>query len=252
MQFEGRTLSARTVAMTKEQRFLFRMAGGGLDYDGGPARYPAITQGGWNTSVSQSAGTHREDAKDESLAGFSREDDLLWEWCGWRVGFAGWIRLASQGDWGEHWHALPKGGQLSTAAEGQIRQWYQGDNALTSDRDYPRILSSGLVNRTWERYVAGRPWGGTVDLSGLAKGFETGEKLGTTNNAGDNDCQQVQRVLNWFTGSDLLVDGIPGPATRRVYETAQMRLYNVGRTHDYADGIPGKDSLTRLGFIVVE
>ena len=247
--FEGRTMTNRSVAMTKEQRFLFQLHGGGLDFSGGPVRYPRITQGGWNTSVSASAGTHAESAKDEGLEGFTLEEDLLWEHCGWRVGFAGWRRDDPEFSL-NHWHALAKGDPLSPAADRQITQWYQGDNALVSDRDYPRILSSGLVNRTWERYLAARPWDGVVDLSGLRAAFLNGERQDPDQDAGDNDAKQVQSRLNWFTGSDLLVDGWPGPATRHVYETFQMRLYNVGRTHEWADGIPGEHSLTQIGFVV--
>ena len=105
----------------------------------------------------------------------STEQKLLWEWVNWMVGFAGWRRSYIAGLWVEHFHKLPKDGDLSDGAAKQIVQWYQGDNALKSDKPYPRILSSGLVNRTWEKWLdLVSPW--RIDLSATVAAFETGKK----------------------------------------------------------------------------
>jgi hypothetical protein len=240
--FEGKRTTTRTVRMLKEARYLFRLRGGGT--------HPAISQGGWSTSVSASGNTHAEDALDLATRLFSRERSLKWEWCMWEVGFASWRRTYIAGLWRRHDHALPKGGMLSAAADRQIVQWRQGDNALKSDRDYPRILSSGFVARTWEKYQALRP-DGTVDLSGVQAAFKSGKPPTAAQNEGDNDIHQIQRALNHFLDSKLTVDGVPGPATKGVYETYQARLYGIPKSHPDADGIPGKDSLGKLGFKTV-
>lgn len=231
--FEGVKTTTRTVAMVQEARFLFRLRGGG--------DYPGIAQGGYSTAVSESAGTHAKDAMDDKIRSFARERALLWETANWEVGFAGWRRTYIAGLWQAHFHKLPKGGDLSSAARRQITQWFQGDNALKSDRPYPRILSSGFVARTWESYKSGRPHG-HIALAPVQAAFETGKPI-----LNSNDIPQIQKALNHFLNSKLLVDGIPGPATRGVYKLYQDRLY-VGAIE--GDGIPREDSLKQLGFTV--
>jgi len=229
--FENKRTNQRTVEMIKEARYLFKLRGGG--------KHPSISQGGYSTSVSASGNTHAQDALDLATRLFSRERRLLWEWCMWEVGFASWRRSLITGVWPAHDHALPKGGQLSDAADRQIVQWHQGDNALKSDKPYPRILSSGFVARTWEKYVDLRP-SGTVDLSGLVTAFTAGGR--------SPDVKPVQQALNHFLDSKLAVDGLAGPATKGVYETYQSRLYGIPKSDPAADGIPGPNSLSKLGF----
>lgn len=56
----------------------------------------------------------------------------------------------------------------------------------------------------------------------------------------------VQTALNkWRSSNPLLVDGVFGPVTRGRYKLWQESLYGAGSLG--ADGIPGRDSLTRLG-----
>lgn len=235
--FEGKRTTERTVLMIKEARYLYKLRGGG--------KHPSISQGGWSTSVTASGNTHAQDALDDATRTLSHDNRLRWELCKWEVGFASWRRGKIRFVWPAHDHDLPKGGQLSDAADRQIVQWFQGDNALKSDKPYPRILSSGFVARTWEKYVDLRP-SGNVDLSGLVSAFQTGDQMA------DNDVEQVQAALNHFLDSKLAVDGIAGPATKGVYETYQSRLYGIPKDHPGADGIPGRDSLTKLGFTVTD
>lgn len=235
--FEGRRTTARSVNMVKEARYLFRLRGGG--------NYPAITQGGYNAGgVAASAGTHDRDAHDYGTKAFSLTRAKLWEWCIWEVGFAAWRRPYIAGLWPAHTHAIPKGGDLSKGAKAQITQWNQGDDALKSDNNYPRIDSSGFKSRTWESYLSGRPTG-NVSLALLVKAFQTAKAVG------GNDVQQVQKALNHFLDSSLLVDGIAGPSTKAVYMTYQSRKYGVPKGSADANGIPGKSSLEGLGLTVV-
>jgi hypothetical protein len=234
VNFEGFRTTVRTRNMTLEQRKLFTLRGGGVP--------PRMTQGGWSTSVGASKGTHGEDGKDESLKGYSWAKCELWELCGHEVGFAGWIRKAILGLWGIHWHALPKGGLLADAADKQIVQWFQGDDALVSDKEYERIRRNGFLSRTWESYNEEWPTG-TVNLPALQKAFRNEEPIPDS-----NDVAQVQSRLNHYTGSRLRLDGFPGPSTKSVYELYQCRLFGVSRDHEWADKIPGESSLPKLRF----
>jgi hypothetical protein len=231
--FEDIETTARTVEMVREARFLFCLRGGG--------DHPEISQGGYSTSVSASAGTHAKDALDFKTRFFSLTRSKLWEWCVWEVGFASWRRTAIIRLWVAHTHSLPKEGDLSDAAKRQIKQWFQGDDALKSDKDYPRILSSGFVARTWESYQTGRPHG-HIALVPVVAAFQAGKPIRNS-----NDIVQIQKALNHFLDSKLLIDGVPGPSTRGVYKTYQARLYGGDVV---SDGIPGNDSLANLGFTV--
>jgi hypothetical protein len=237
----GVKTTKRTRRMIVAARLLFQLRGGGTP--------PKIVQGGYSSKVSASSGTHDEDAIDFATKYFSETRSKLWEWCLWIVGFASWRRIYIAGLWSAHTHSLPKLGQLSPSADGQIIQWNQGDDALRSDRDYPRILSSGLVARTFEKWI-NLSTGGTIYLDETRAAFKTSSPILTSSRA-HNDVAQIQARLNLYTGSSLAVDGDPGPATIGVYETYQARLYGVSKASPDADGIPGLDSLTRLGLAVV-
>jgi hypothetical protein len=237
VQFEGVWISKRSRDMIRMARFLYKVRGHGA--------HPALSQGGWSNAVGASAGTHGRDAFDDKLRLLtSRDKKLAWELCLWEVGFAYWRRAAITNLWVEHGHGIPKGGYLSDEAEAQIRQWNQGDNALKSDNDYPRILSSGLVARTWEKWKE-LCQGGTVDLSEVTHAFETGKPTTT------NDIEQIQKRLNRYTDSELLVGGIPGRVTKGVYAAFQSRAYGLPLGSQDADGIPGTASLSLLGLEAV-
>jgi len=234
---DGYRTTVRTAAMVKEARTLYRTRGFGS--------YPKITQGGYNKGgVAASAGTHDQDAMDDKISVLtSSTKKKAWERCNWEVGFAGWRRPYIAGLWGEHFHKLPKFGQLSTGADRQIFQWFQGDDALRSDRDYPGILSSGLASRSWEEYLD-LYRSGHIDLAKTIACFKAGVGNST------NDIQQIQKRLNHYVLAGLTVDGIPGALTRAAYKLFQTRYYGIPSTDTDANGIPGEDSLTKLGFTV--
>ena len=243
--FEGFRTTTRSVAMLKEARKLFKLRGGGTP--------PKITQGGYNAGgVSESAGTHDRDAMDFATRLFSLTRSKLWEWCLWEVGFAAWRRQYIAGLWPAHTHAVPKEGDLSAGAANQVTQFHQGDNALQGDLDYPRILSSGFARRTWAGYKDVRDkLSGIIDLSGVIGAFKAGTQPPLSQNEGDNDIHQIQRALNHYLDSKLTVDGVPGSATKGVYATYQSRLYGIPKWSADANGIPGRDSLEKLGFNMV-
>lgn len=193
---------------------------GKLDGRDGPVEIP-ISQGPFSTAVAQSGNTH---------AGSGAEDTgcpsgVTWGQLAWAGRLAGWfasVRLASQGDWGQHVHAVQYGNPwLSTAAAQQISNWMNYDDAglVGNDRD---------VMRDPEPMVALRYPLGRVSLERVQDEFS--KTRGWQPRSG---VRHVQRALNLKTGTTLTVDGIAGPKTRRAL--GRWELANGGD----GDGIPG-------------
>lgn len=115
----------------------------------------SITQGSYNTSVSQSAGTH---------AGGGAVDLKGWDGLN-KVralrlcGFWAWVRKESEGDWPEHVHAvLAANRKLSASARRQVEAGRRGRNGLVSNLPDPH------ANMTFRPFVW--PYYG---MSGLAR-----------------------------------------------------------------------------------
>jgi hypothetical protein len=97
-----------------------------------------ITQGSYQSSVEQSAGTH------------DRGGAVDFAWCGhWtclralrEVGFAAWHRTPAQGDWSHHVHAvLIDHPDLAPSAARQVTAYRNGRNGLANNGpdDGPRV-----------------------------------------------------------------------------------------------------------------
>lgn len=101
-----------------------------------------LTQGSYNTSVSQSGGTHDGggalDVRAHNLTSSQRES-VVYQLR--KAGFAAWLRTPAQGDWPYHIHAIAVGDrELSPAAADQVADYYAGRNGLASNApdDGPR------------------------------------------------------------------------------------------------------------------
>jgi hypothetical protein len=240
--FEGAKTTTRTREMVKEARYLYKLRGGGAA--------PGISQGGYNAGgVSASKGTHDKDAMDDKirlLTSSAKKD--LWQQVNWEVGFAGWRRAFIKYVWPEHFHKVPKGGDLAPLAQDQVDDFHEGKNGLKSHKPYPGIKESGLADRTWEQYLHLRPTG-NVALAAVQDAFRAGSLL-VDGGQGTNDIQQIQHALNHFLGLDLAVDGKAGAQTKSAYADYQSRLYGIPKGSPDANGIPGADSLAHLGLTV--
>jgi hypothetical protein len=186
-------ISTRQRYMWLEQVYLYHQAGGKTK--------PYLTQGGWS-DFGPSAGTHGEDANDSSTKAMSRKERQIWEAAGWAVGFAGWLRNKIIGLWPDHWHALPKGGQLSPAADRQVINFRNAQTGLVGNGAYSRIARQGVQTWTWEDYLAG--WG--VSLSKLQDALEDGKVR--------EDVKDLQWALTRHLGTDVVGDGQLGPQTK--------------------------------------
>ena len=245
---DGRSITRRSARMIREARFLLQVR------DGGTPSYPRMSQGGFTNGNQASKGTHGRDAADDSIATKTKAVRLVWEEINQEVGYCYWERDPILGVWVRHGHKIPKYGYLSEEAQGQQKQWFQGDNALVSDRDYPKIEKWGFKHRYWEQYLehvvrrdvdSNQPlW--EVDLSGLIEAFKIGKLQDPSQDAGDNDVKQVQIMLNHYLGRHIAEDGIPGPVTKSHYALFQSRAFNVPKWSPDANGIPGPASIKSL------
>lgn len=114
-----------------------------------------LVQGSYNRGgVSASAGTHdgggAVDIRSRTLTLAKKKAVVV---AMRRVGFAAWLRLASEGPWGEHIHCIAIGdAELSRGAENQVTAYKNGRNGLASNR--ADNATRAYVNVTWERYKA--------------------------------------------------------------------------------------------------
>ncbi len=191
-------VTTRCRFMYLEAGRLFRQAGGGQP--------PAITQGGLG-GVPASGATHDREALDWATKSLSREQARLWELCTWIVGFAAWMRPKINGLWPAHTHGIPKGGDLSGAARGQVDQFRSGQDGLLGSGPYKRIRTLGVGSQTWEDYRAGF----TVSLPVLQTAFAERSKHA--------DVFRVQWALALKLQRDLVGDGDPGPQTTEALAT---------------------------------
>lgn len=113
-----------------------------------------ITQGSYNSSVSQSGGTHDGggvvDIRWTGDVGDVRALRM--------AGFAAWHRTPAQGDWVDHVHAVLVGhGRLSAAAAAQVDDYRAGRNGLASHGpdDGPRLDPIPVYR--WPEGVADMP-----------------------------------------------------------------------------------------------
>lgn len=189
-------ITERTRNMFLEQVRLYHQAGG--------KTIPYITQGGYNAggSVSASAGTHDGDAIDTSTKDMARAERKLWELAGMQVGFAGWLRDRIPGLWPDHWHGIPKGGDVSRGAGNQVRDFARSLTGLASRLSYGRIAKLGFASWTFKDYISS--WG--VSLSALQSAEKTGKY--------HQDVKDLQWALSEKSGVDLYGDGLFGPQTK--------------------------------------
>ena len=138
--FNGKRTDSRTAAMAAQAQRLF-------------GKTLVVTQGSYNRTVSQSAGTHSGGgALDFSVSGLTpaKVSDLVLILRG--VGFAAWHRSTAEGPWGAHIHAIAIGcPDLAPVARRQVDAYYDGGSGLASGtRDKHAWLNA--PKRTWEQY----------------------------------------------------------------------------------------------------
>lgn len=186
----------------------------------------SIFQGPFSTAVAASGNTHSGSGAED----VDKPDGVTWGQTAWAGRLAGWfasVRLASQGPWEKHIHAVQIGNShLSAAADLQVANWENYDDAglVGNDRDAMRDPSP-IVPFHYPMV--------TVNLENVRHAFKhPGEPLAGV--------KRIQRALNLKTGSRLIADGVPGLKTRLAL--ARWEENNGGD----GDGIPG-DLLWLLG-----
>lgn len=139
----GSTINRRTADMLAEARTM-------VDHE------IRVTQGSYNAGgVSASAGTHDGGgAVDISVRDLSTT--RRWETVRAlrRVGFAAWLRTASQGPWPDHIHAISVGDtDLSSGARNQVADYFVGRNGLASHASDNTPAAYQVPFTWWEQYL---------------------------------------------------------------------------------------------------
>jgi hypothetical protein len=135
-----------------------------------------------------------------------------------KVGFAAWLRRASQGFEADHCHAVavqPGGrndrGVLSTGAHSQVREYYDGYDGLAGNRrdDGPRTW----VGTTWESYSHRPP---ATSFPGTVRPGDRGNAV---------RAWQVEMIAKGFIGNTPQNhDGVYGDGLKRAALSMQRAL----------------------------
>lgn len=192
-----------------------------------------VVQGSYNRGgVTQSAGTHDGGgAVDLSTYGWGDLRDKKWIVKQGRLaGFAAYLRPTLPGEWSEHVHAIAIGdGEMSSGAREQVRDYYAGRNALANNAPDPDPRVKPIP--VWPR----RP---LKTISALTAYLQFKAKKP----AKRTTVKRIQWVLNERLGTNLVCDGVAGPATREAYKRWEKRIGAPA-----SDGVPGRNSLSKLG-----
>jgi hypothetical protein len=145
-------------------------------------------------------------------------------------------------------------GAVPTASQGGDCSGYMSGILCAIDGDPPRRL---FGTGTWLSSFsdlgfheglgpAGAGFGREISLSRLLADIDAGRR--------SDDITAIKRALNRELGTGLKRGGRFGNKTRAAYSQWQQKIGlsgSVARVGSNADGLPGADSLERLGFLVV-
>lgn len=189
-----------------------------------------VIQGSYNAGrVGASAGTHDGGgALDISTNGLSEKTKFEAVKQLRMVGFAAWLRRASEGPWTEHIHAIAIGDpELSSGAQHQVNEYYAGRNGLANRRSDPHWRPSPI--RKWP-----------VPMPAISEG-RLQYQYRATKKRSVPAVKKIQYLMNYRMGTDLKVDGIFGNQTKAAYKRWEDRV-----NAPVSDGIPGRYSLYEL------
>lgn len=180
---------------------------------------------------------HSADSRTRSLTA-AQQQRVIYD--GTKYGLVNFRRTKSQGFEPHNHGALNTGGKTNSSY--QIAAAKVGRDGLARngrDLDGAHRPESSKWLR-WDKGVAAmlaeldpRP---TVSLTLLLRNIKT--------RTVHVRVKRVQKALNKALGTKLLVDGLWGPKMKSAYLAWQKSLY---KSKSAIDGIPGKDSLTKLG-----
>lgn len=215
---DGKTLNQRTADMLALWQF-------------NALRDFYVVQGSYNAGgVTASAGTHDGGgALDISVYGMDLAEKKRVVREGRLAGFMAYYRPTLPGVWNEHIHAGALGDpEASDGLKTQFKEYYAGEDALADhapDPD-PRVPIKVYPNVKLKK------------ISGLV----AYRQFKTKNPKARMTVKRIQWVLNEKLGTNLVCDGVAGPATRAAYKQWEKKIKAPA-----ADGVPGKFGLGKLG-----
>ncbi len=199
-----------------------------------------ITQGAYNSTVSASARTHVGGGVWDVSASLVDTEAKRRAWR--ESGAHATYRTSKLGNWRPHGHIVWIGcPHVSTgpgSAANQIAAFKLGRNGLSSGGkdDTPIILPLVPWKTALETYKNPPKVRPTVSLKLLLSNIKKKQK--------HKRIQHVQKALAKLGYYKYAIDGSWGAKTKAAYKSWQKSLYKNPAS---SDGIPGKDSLTRLG-----
>jgi hypothetical protein len=239
--FRGKTFDARTAAMLAEVARRTKA-------------YVQPTQGSYSSSVGASAGTHSGGgAVDLHCASLPEDQALEIVRVMRQVGFAAWMRKPAEGNWPEHIHGIAIGcPDLSASAKRQVTAYKAGLSGLASGKK-DRHASMGVKATTWEACLAkitgGAPPKVQVSLARVIAAAKADPKAPQGVGKHPADVRPVEAALRaeGLLADRLATDGAFGTATVEAYGAWQKSKAGGSFVGKAADGIPGQESLQRLG-----
>lgn len=234
--YGGRTVNQRTKDMLESAARSF-------------GKSITLTQGSYNKGVGASAGTHDGGGVvDISVLGMSASQRSSLEQALRRAGFFAWIRTPAQG-FSYHIHAVAIGDkQLSSAARGQVAQGFADRDGLARrGPDASKDPYPAWVDKYGKHVSLDRPK--EDELPGVslkAVKFAATHRASEEPEHGRRDVRYVQDALvaTGHLRSGNYETGVFDVRTKEAYQRFQEQLYGKGPD---ADGVPGQDSLTKLG-----
>jgi len=192
-----------------------------------------VVQGSYNAGgVAASGGTHDGGgALDISVYGLGDTTQKKWHVKQGRLaGFMAYYRPTLPGVWNEHIHAGALGDpDASSGLQNQFAEYRNGGDALVGgapDPD-PKVHPIRVYPKVTHK---------KVNMVTVYRQFRVKNPKKRTAVA------RVQWVLNEKTGSNLVCDGVAGPATREAYKKWERQIDAAKK-----DGLPNKRNLEHLG-----
>ena len=199
-----------------------------------------ITQGAYNSTVSASARTHVGGGVWDVSASLVDTEAKRRAWR--ESGAHATYRTSKQGNWSPHghivWIGCPHVSTGPSSAANQIAAFKLGRNGLASggEDDSPIILPLVPWKTALDNFNKPASKTSTVSLRLLLSNIKKNQK--------HKRIQHVQRALAKLGYYKYAIDGVWGVKTKEAYRAWQKTLYKNPAS---SDGIPGKDSLSRLG-----
>jgi hypothetical protein len=238
--FRGQRLNQRTIQMLlAAERLLGRVF--------------RITQGSYSTRVAASGSTHAGGGAMDTNGpgGWYKAQNALR-----KVGFASWVRLPSQGPWGQHIHSIAIGdSSASPAAKRQVKDFLRGGDGLGGfgkivSRDKGGLLPHGFAalntSGKSERVLTSRQNTALERIASASPAKLAGKEYGIVS-LPNSELKRLKELLPKLTGAfEVLKDRI-GKTASRIQDLVQQRNeFGAASAASFTGSVFGQGSVVGL------